>query len=222
MNATNPIVSFILSIFFLKEYYLDEEKLRIIKKRFSYFLGIWILFILAFLFGLHGNHSFVKDIPENIYLQLTFIFFLLFAIYHWFFLIYISKFAKRHIAYLVLFLPMIYFFSQNLILWNKPTYYGAMDGFASISTIIEQITIIVILPTFLFALRMIKIENKFKGILLFLITTVSAILGIKQCIGKEGYLSDSTGQTFAVLVIILLAVAIFLIKFSNKNNLIKK
>lgn len=222
MKKNHPIISFITSILFLTEYDYSEEKTRKIKKRFPYFSGIWALFILGFLFGLHGNHDFVKDIPENTRIQLEFIFFLVFAIYHWFFLLQISRLAKRHLAYLILFIPMIYLFSRNLILWNKPTYYGAMDGFASIATIIEQITILVIFPTFLFALRMLKIENKIKGILLFLITTASAILGIKQCVGKEGYLSDSTGPIFVVLVTILLLVAVYLIKFSTKDNLTKQ
>lgn len=92
-----------------------------------------------------------------------------------------------------------------------------MDGFSSISTMIEQIAIFVIFPTFLFALRMVKIENRIKGILLFSITIILAFIGIRQCIGKEGYLSDDTGNVFAGLIIILSAMAVYLIGNSNKN-----
>lgn len=190
MKTTNPIISFITSILFLKEYDYSEEKTRKIKKRFPYFLAIWVLLILEFLFGLHGNYDFVKDIPENTRIQLEFIFFLVFAIYHWFFLLQISRFAKRHTAYWILLIPAILALVWNVCLWNAPTYNGAMDGFANLITAQMQLLILIILPTFLFALRMVKIENKGKGILLLSITTISAVLGIKQCVGKEGYLSD--------------------------------
>lgn len=218
MKITNPIISFILSLLFLKEYNFSAEKIQRIKKRFPYFLAIGGLFILPFIFPLPdflGGNS-----VDNGFIKYVFLFFL-FAIYHWFILIYISLFAKRHTAYLILFLPMLYLFSQNLILWNKPTYYGAMEGFSAIATMEEQLLMLVVFPTFMFSLCMVKIENHIKGLLLILITATSAVLGMKQCIGKEGYLSDSTGSVFAILIIILLAVTAYLFKISGKINLNK-
>jgi hypothetical protein len=215
MKTTNPIISFFSSLLFLKEYNFNEEKLRIIKNRFPYFLAICVLFILLFILPF-PDFLIEKPIDNGLF-KFIFLFFF-FAIYHWFFLIYISKFAKRHIAYLVLFLPLIYYFSKNLILWNKPTYYGAMEGFSVIATMEEQLLMFVLFPTFLFALRMVKIENPIKGIVLILIATISAIIGIEQCIGKEGYLADDMGSGFAGLIILLLVMAVYLIKFSSEKH----
>ena len=211
MKVINIIASCILSLLFLKDYNHNDRKKRAMKNKLFIFIFIWIIFFF-------GN-VFVPSTFDNISLQLSL--FLLFAIYHLFTLIYISQFAQKHIGYLALFLPMIYFFINILILWNKPTYYGAMEGFAAISTFVAQVTILVIFPTFMFSLRMVKIKDYIKGILLILITITSAILGIIQCVGKEGYLSDSTGNIFAFIIILLLAVSAYLLKISKKINLSK-
>lgn len=212
MKTTNPIISFILSIFFLKDYNLSKEKLQKFKKRLPYFLGIWILFIMGFMFGLPNV---LGDIPENIGLQITFLFFLAFSIYHWFLMVYISKFTPKHLAYFILLLPISVVLIWNLVLWNKPTYFGAMDGFANLMTAQMQILMIAILPTFLFALRMVKFKNRFKGIYLLLIVLYSAIMGLEQCIGKEGYLSDGTGNVFVIFIVLLLVIAFLLLKPTN-------
>lgn len=215
----NQIISCILSAFFLKEYNYNEAKKKKMKKK-SIILGLfWLLFILSYFFGLP---NIFENIPENIRLQISFIIFLIFGGYHWFFMVYISRFVTKHIAYFVLLIPMSVILIWNLVYWNKPTYFGAMDGFASIMDFYMQILILPILPTFLFALQMVKISIQFKAFLLMIATITSAVLGVKNSVGKEGYLSDSTGQTFVVLIAILLTIAVYLFSVSTKNSLIKK
>lgn len=216
MKVIKHIISIILSISFLKEYNYNEEQKLKLRRQFKYLVAIWILFILPFVFPLP---SIFGDRPEHIRSLITFVFFLVFTVYHWFLLIYISRFAKKNIAYLLLLLPMSYFLVENLILWNKPTYNGAMDGFASMATIVQQVNIIVIWPTFTFALLMVNLKNHLKGILLFLITLTSAVIGIRQCIGKEGYLADASGGVFAWLVIMLLLMSAHLIWFAKNKKL---
>jgi len=92
--------------------------------------------------------------------------------------IYVSKFAPNHIIYLVLLLPISVVLIWNLVLWNKPTYNGAMDGFAKLMIAQMHILIITILPTFLFVLRMAKFKKRFKGIYLLLIVPYSGIMGV--------------------------------------------
>ncbi len=218
MKILNLVISFFSPVLFLKKYNFSEEKLRILKKRFPYLIAIWGLLILPFIFAFPVIFG---EVSENIRLQVSFVLFLVFALYHWFMLIYISKFAKNHNAYFALFIPMALFLMWNLALLNSPTYYGAMDGFATLMTAQLEMLIIVILPTFLFTLQMVKIKNKPKGLLLLLIVFISAIFGIKNCMGKEGYLSDSTGKIFTFLIILLLAVVVYLVNISNKRNLNK-
>ena len=212
MKTTNPIISFIFSSFFLKEYDFNTEKKQKLKKRFPYLLLIWVVFAIPFIFPLP---NILGDVPQNIRLQATLLHFLSFSIYHWFLMIYISKFTSKHIAYFILLLPISVVLIWNLILWNKPTYNGAMDGFANLMTAQMQILIITILPTFLFALRMAKFKNRFKGIYLLLIVLYSGIMGVEQCIGKEGYLSDGNGEIFVFFIILLVVVAFLLLKPIN-------
>lgn len=219
MKTIYNFISYISSLLFLKEYTFNEEKKQNLKKRFPYLLAIWITFAIPLIFPIP---NILGDIPEIIRIQATLLYLLAFSVYHWFLMIYISKFAPKHIAYFILLIPISVALAWNLILWNKPTYNGAMDGFANLMTVQMQILIIVILPTFLFALRMVKFENRFKGIYLLLIVLYSGFMGVEQCMGKEGYLADGNGNIFVFLIILLLAVAIYLFKFSTKNTFIKQ
>lgn len=212
MKTTNPILSFILAIFFLKEYNYKEEEKRKMKKKSLFFAFFWLLFLFIFKFGLP---KVLRNIPENTVLQVSLLFLIAFSIYQWFLMIYLSKFAPEHIAYFILLILISVVLLWNLVLWNRPAYNGAMDGFANLMTAQMQILIITILPTFLFSLRMSKFKNLLKGLYLLLLALCAGIFGVEQCIGKEGYLSDRTGQVFVFLILLLLAISAYLITISS-------
>ena len=85
------IISFILSVFFLKEYDFPEEKKQKIKKAFPYLLTILIIFATPLVFPLP---NILGDVSELIRLRVTFFYFLAFSVCHWLLMINVSKFAK--------------------------------------------------------------------------------------------------------------------------------
>jgi|GEM_PF-1220127 len=204
--------------FLLLRKYPDKENSKL-KKYFPILILVWLIFAVLFLNIFPSQRSGIG------YALLWLGVFILSVGYHLFFLVCVRAIKVNNIWYVLLFLPMSYLLFNNLILWNKPTYNGAMDGFAAIGTMMRQIQFFILYPTFMFSLSMLKINYRIKGILLILIALTSTVLGIRQCIGKEGYLSDDTGYAFAFMILLLIAVGVYFLlnerKFLKNKSLFK-
>lgn len=139
------------------------------------------------------------------------------ALFHWCFLVFVSLFASKSWFYLIIFIPMTICFIFNVSYWNIPTYYGALDGFANIINTMIQFFIIFTFPTFLFLLRMLPLKSKIRGVLLIIFTFLAFVLGLNSSIGKNGFLSDRTGEGFAILVLLSFGMGFYLYLKDNRN-----
>ncbi len=132
-----------------------------------------------------------------------------------------DKIANETNVILVLFFPVTYLFVKNLLFFNKPIYYGAMDGFASLYDAYIMSMILITYPFFIFLFSMVKFNKKLKGIMIILIALTSFIIGIMQPIGKEGYIADETGGIFILIIFTLIIIGICYI-LKNKNSFLNK
>lgn len=205
MKLLNHASSFIMALLFLKEYNVSEEEKEFKHGRAIMLVAVWGLYLLGLQFNVYEYLGTIHPLIPSLCL-------ISFILWYISTLVYISSFAQRDIHYVVMLMPMTLVLMYVIISWNSHTSYGALGGIADAITMIVQASTIVVFPTFMFALRMVKIENYIKGIFLFVVTTVSSILGIAWNIGtynREGYLSDTTGYFFVAFVLLLLYVSAY-------------
>ena len=160
---------------------------------------------MLYLFNSYG----LLDLPDINDFLLDFIFYILFALCNAFLLIYIRAFFKNNYWFLLLLFPCIYLFYLNILIFNKPSYNGAMDGFAALADFYAMLMILVTYPVFIFAFSITKCSNKIKGIFMLLFVVITGASGVKQSIGHEGYLADGTGKQFVAMLLILAIIGVF-------------
>ena len=190
----------LVAYFFYREYaFINRQTLM---KYFPVVLILWIILLITFfIFSSPG-------IGNSLEGKMFFIALISFSIFNLLFLLYLKMCFEKHILYLILFLPITSLFILNLLLFNKPTYNGAMDGFASIINLYLMSMILISYPTFLFSFSMLKFSNIIKGAIIIILALGSGFLGVKQSIGIEGFLADDTGNIFAYIIFILFVIGI--------------
>jgi drug/metabolite transporter (DMT)-like permease len=185
-----------------KQYPCDASKRKKQKHYLLLVFTVWLILLTLYL--VHCSPS----MTDTIGIRLELLFFALFILYNVFFMIYIRKLFSNSYWYLLLLLPVTYFFFFNLLLFNEPSYNGAMDGFAAIITFYKMLQIFITYPVFVFAFSMTRCHPKIKAIGLFLFIIVTGVLGIQQPIGYEGYLADDTGNIFVAMLLLLATITI--------------
>lgn len=185
----------------VKKYNNDFAKKKKLKHYFLLICTGWLVFLTLYLY--FSSPSLVNATET----RLEFLFFILFVLYNVFFLTCIRRLFNNNYWCFLLLLPATYILFLNILLFNKPSYSGAMEGFAILINFYMMIKILITFPLFIFAFSMTKCHPKIKAIGLFLFVIVTGVLGIQQPIGYEGYLADDTGYMFAVMLLILAAIA---------------
>jgi len=209
MEAIFYIFIFLTTLFLVKEYKLRNNQKARMKKLFPFVLIGWTILFIIYQFHMYPNA-----------IRLEFLFYILFVLYNIAFLIYIRAFVNNNYWFLLLLIPCTFLFYDNVLIFNKPTYNGAMDGFAAISTFYSMLEILITYPFFVFAFCMTKGNQIIKSTLMFLFVIITGIIGIMQSAGYEGYLADDTGMLFAAMLFMLADMGIYhLIKKNSTPSL---
>lgn len=187
-----------------KEYSPNTNNRTRMKKFFPVVLIAWSIPLTLYLFNGYG----LLDLPDINDFLIDFIFLILFALCNTFLLIYIRAFINTNYWFLLLFFPSAWLFYLNVLIFNKPTYNGAMDGFAALADFYAMLMILITYPVFIFAFNMTKCYSKIKGVFMLLFVAGTGVSGVKQTIGREGYLADDTGKQFVVILLILAIIGI--------------
>lgn len=182
----------LVSFFLVKEYHCSNNQKAALKKMAPLAVVIPVLFLTFILSGF-----------EHIILLI------LFGVCNVFCLSCIKAFAKKSNWFIVLMLPATYLLFFILITFNKPVYYGAMDGFAAAVDGYVMMLIFPTYPVFIFSLSMLMCRDWVKGTLMIVFAVISGILGVCQSIGREGYLADDGGGAFAVIILMLIVIGMF-------------
>ena len=180
------------------------------KRFFPLVLTGWIIFLILYLSHIQINISDTKEVRAE------FLYYILFVIYNTFLLIYTRAFVNDSYWFLLLLLPCALLCFLNLLFFNKPMYHGAMEGFAMLSDFYIMIKILITYPAFVFAFSITKSNQKIKSIGILLFVVITGVSGVMQSIGYEGYLADSTGRFFVVMLFMLADTGVYyLIKKRN-------
>lgn len=209
-----PIIVFILTCFMVKDNRkLAESKKKTVKKYFPLTLTIWVASLLFYYF------FYSTSMTEEWAVRLNFISYFIFTVCNAAFLLHIRLLIGSHILFAALVFPTTFFFFLNVLVFNKPTYNGAMDGFAAIATFYIMLWILVTFPLFFFAYSMVKCRSWLKGVIMLFVAAITGILGVMQSVGYEGYLADGDGGSFVFIILFTTFVGVY---YLVKDERIKK
>ena len=192
----------VTGILLLKDYKIIVEPK---KRTLTYvILKVFVSLFIVLLFFIRRFENF--SVPWHyLFISIMFAFVLFISI-----LILIRMLWKSNIWYIFLFVPIGVLFSIFLTDFNRPLYSGAMDGFAAaVRAYIEILVICFIYPLCIFSYKMLKMKRIIKSTLIISISVVSFARGITLSIGREGYLSDTTGDWFLFFCIWLVLIGLF-------------